>query len=166
MSIILNVRGPNGSGKSTLVRRLLGPEPLSVAYHETKVTYSRDRRVAALGHYLTPTGGCDGISQQDTICKLVAALAPHHETVIFEGVIVSTLFGRYRDLDHYLTALGHTYVWLFLDYDRAECLRRIYARNGGKPIKEYKIDEKINCVESCKRRALEAGLFVLPSYRP
>lgn len=158
--MIINLRGTNGSGKSTVARAFPGEEIALVAF-ETKVgklrhvigTYSREHDLLVVGSYRTECGGCDGIPTQDLVCTAVTEAVDLAKHVLFEGVIVSTIYERYQKLSLRLRGM----TWAYLDTPIELCLARIAARNGDKPIKEELVRNKVGAIESTQRRALVAG---------
>lgn len=136
--MIINIRGTSGSGKTTVVRGLMaaaqteqlfaddsrgnlfGPvHPEAYALHgiSSRPTY-------LIGSYEQVCGGCDSISTQDGICDRVRKYAALGH-VVFEGLLLSHLYGRYEALDR---ELGQPYVWAFLDTPLEVCLDRVRAR--------------------------------------
>lgn len=179
--LIINVRGTNGSGKSTVAHTLLkeyGFDPLKVNQPETQtpmidlVHYADPKtgrhkiveghvikplKLILVGSYRTQCGGADGIPTQNLIKEAVAKAASMNHHVLFEGVIISTLFSGYRELSKVMRGAGHAYNWVYLGTPLEECLSRIQARNGGKPIKVDLVKDKIKAIESTRRKAVQAG---------
>lgn len=162
--MIINLRGANGSGKSTVAYDLMagGRSPVDLAEYITRGEkekrvegYGTPDGVVCVGKYLTDCGGCDSIRTQDLICDSVlrAAVLPGSEHVLFEGVIVSTIFSRYLWLDKKFEEMGHKFVWAFLDTPVEVCLERIYKRNGGKEIKEQLVHDKIKSIKATRHKA-------------
>jgi predicted ABC-type ATPase len=177
----LNIRGSNGAGKTTLMRCLArSPECRLVPVHQPlhraedkgvkpeKVGKPKGKPIVAtvtpegialLGDY-TPaavgtTAGCDRISRQDDVkAALVAAAAiPGVELVIFEGIIVGTIYGPWQE---WSKANGGM-IWAFLDTPLEVCLKRIQERNGGKPIKEDQVADKHRTIARVREKALADG---------
>lgn len=148
---IVNIRGTSGSGKTTLVRALWDSAERVTPDHATmnggtakapqnyllsRVEGMRDPFLWVLGKYETACGGCDTIKTQDDICQRVRffhSMGP----VLFEGLLISHLFSRYRDLAHELGGIR----FLFLDTPEEVCVERVKqrreerARRLGKPAK-------------------------------
>ena len=181
--MIINLRGTNGSGKSTVARDLIerqmkldrvpGEHPISGRYltvllDATKVNTGGPRHVVGyhlpefdlcvVGRYETDCGGCDGIKTQDLIYAAVTAAAKRYRNVLFEGVIVSTIFERYLTLSRALVrSKAGPFVWAYLDTPGELCLRRIQARNGGKPIKEELVLNKLASIARTREKAGAEG---------
>ena len=177
----INVRGCNGSGKTTLLR-MLARDPLCRVEnvhvtHEYKdpktkekvrgyhapipVTYAPGG-VAMLGDY-TPgatgtTAGCDRIKTQEAAKNALEYIAqdPEVRVILFEGVVVSTIFGPWKE---WAEANGGM-LWAFLDTPLEVCLDRIQKRNGGKPIKEELVGSKWRTINAVRKKAEKAGLPV------
>lgn len=169
--MIINLRGANGSGKSTVAVELLNKaQPVDLGWYKTKAGkdkavegYGSSTGLVTVGKYATDCGGCDGIPTQDLICDAVrkASGLPGAANVIFEGVIVSTIFMRYLELDREMTKLGHKFIWAFLDTPVEVCLERIYKRNGGKEIKEQLVHDKIKSIKATRHKALAVDRCVV-----
>ncbi len=110
--------------------------------------------IALLGDY-TPeakgtTAGCDRISRQDD-CKAAleaAARLPEVKLVVFEGIIVSTIFLPWLEWERKNGGM----IWAFLDTPLDVCLRRIQERNGGEPIKEELVANKHKTLRDVRRK--------------
>lgn len=161
----INVRGCNGSGKTTLLRSL-ARDPLcrviNVIVPDHKpipVTYTPDG-IAIIGDY-TPaaagatTAGLDRIKTQAAAKAVVELVGrdPDVKAVLFEGVVVSTIYGPWREWSR---ANGGM-IWAFLDTPLEVCLKRIQERNGGKPIKEEQVAAKHRIIARVREKALADG---------
>ena len=128
------MRGTNGSGKSTVVRGLLGsasrkipiygllgprmPEAYELLFKKV------EKPVYVLGAYEIPTGGCDLIQPYDLILDLIRKYADKGH-VIFEGVLVSSSYGRVGTL---MEQWGHDAVMAFLDTSLEDCINNVEGR--------------------------------------
>jgi hypothetical protein len=162
----INVRGANGSGKTTVLRRLALSEecevkalelPASVDHKPIPVTYCPGG-IAILGDYRpndATTAGCDRIKTQEAIkCALeILRKDPNLKVILFEGVVVSTIFGPWKDWSR---ANGGM-IWAFLDTPLRICLDRIQMRNGGKPINEEMVKDKIDSISRARTKARQDG---------
>ena len=169
--MIINIRGTNGSGKTTAARSLFeegGVDKPLVSY-ATKTgairwvtgVYVKKRDLIVVGSYATKCGGCDGIKTQDLICEAVRAAAGLVRYVVFEGVLVSTLFSRYANLSEELGTARRPFLWAYLDTPLDVCLKRIQERNGGKAINEKLVADKIRSISSTRAKAIANGEGVL-----
>lgn len=160
MTKFINIRGCNGSGKTTVLRQYAAtrsPEVRTVEVPDHKpipVTYLSNR-VAILGDYSPEatgtTAGCDRIKTQQAAKDALKAIEA--DAVLFEGIIVSTIFQPWSDWSHENNGM----VWAFLDTPLDVCLDRIQSRNGGKPINEKLVADKWNGINRVKDKATEAG---------
>lgn len=181
MKAFVNVRGCNGSGKTTLLRSLVkrsaqhtvvtveiperfGVVPLKML--KIPITYGQcdGNNFAVLGDYSpTATGttaGCDRIKTQEATKAALEFAAQNTalDFVLFEGVVVSTIFGPWAEW----AARQEPYPmwWAFLDTPAPLCLERIQQRNGGQPIKEQLVLDKHETIERVRSKASGAGLPV------
>jgi thymidylate kinase len=151
--VLINIRGTFGSGKSTIVRNVLGEiiahEVMAVTHVEKPTRADPQRlqrrelvgavgqggRVIALGEYRATCGGADEFSWKgahDAICDaIVTGAHSDRPVVLFEGVTISGIHVRYRDLaaDLYKKT-GRTTHKVFVMPDVEECVRRVAARSG------------------------------------
>lgn len=167
MTTLINIRGTNGSGKTTAIRSVMLehtmlPWVLREGKKEHILGYvSQDLRIGIVGKYTTTCGGCDTIKTQDEIkqriLELKKILKPEG-VILFEGVLVSTIFKPWYEFakEHFG---GMT--WAYLDTPLGVCLSRIQERNGGKPIKEELVAQKIKTIGATRKKAVEAGEEVL-----
>ncbi len=155
--MMLNFRGINGAGKTTLVNQLmkhLGPaEPImgpDIRPRKGKnAGKPRPERIAAyrlrgseqpmyvMGRYTNACGGLDNLSgvNWDWIVEEALRLESLGH-VILEGAIASTIWGRFETM---VQRSGSPFVWAFLDTPLEQCFANIQTRNGGKPIKEWRV---------------------------
>ena len=168
--MIINLRGPSGSGKSYAVRGLIehlgGGELITEtvqlpdwkAPKPTQIGYLLPHDIWVLGKYSISSGGADNFhtpGAHDWIEEEVEKRARLGLHVIFEGLVVSGILGRYLALSSRLQPIP--WVWAFMDTPAEECLRRIQVRNGGKPINEGHIHSKMRAGINQRMRLQEAG---------
>lgn len=134
--MLINIRSTNGGGKSTVVRNLfaegkvrpikarLGPR-LPEAY---ELTLPKCKPTFVLGPYETVCGGCDRLIPFDLIPVMISEYAKKGH-VIFEGVIISSVFGQVGTL---MEQHGKDAVMLFLDTSLEECINRVQNRRDGR----------------------------------
>lgn len=160
--MIVNIRGTNGSGKSTIVRTLMeGRNPIPfvadgpgkrqvLGYSVRNPNPECHTPVAVVGRYETACGGCDTIKTQDEVQARVRGHAPSRH-VLFEGVIVSDIYGRYKEM-----ADNYPGEWLFayLDTPLAVCFERIAGRRvaAGKPAEGFNRDLVTQKWENARRQ--------------
>ena len=156
--MIVNIRGTSGSGKTFLVRQLMAAcnaEP--VLDENSKIdAYRLDGNIYILGRYTNVCGGCDTIRTQDQVCDRVRKYAAMGH-VIFEGLLITHIFGRYHNLSQELGGI----VWAFLDTTLDQCFENIYKRNGGKPVKEQNTTSAWEAARRVYEKAKQAGERVI-----
>lgn len=127
-------------------------------------------RVIIVGTYGTQAGGMDKIKTTE-LCReairnaVKIARQLDYTAVLFEGILCSTVFGSWLEFDKEMDGIGAKYHWCFLLPSLKTCLERIQARNGGKPIKEDLVLNKIRSVKSSRTKAIFAGrrVYDLPT---
>ena len=170
--IIINLRGANGSGKTFTAEGLL-TEPVAIIELLQYITPAGRPRVVPghlgadkvllVGKYEKgKCGGCDTIKTQDMIRSAVKAAADmsQGEVVLFEGVIVSTIFKSYLDFAQQIKRLGHQYCWAYLNTPLEVCLQRIKERNKGRPVKEKLVADTVKSISSTRFKAKQVGEWV------
>lgn len=170
--MLFNPRGTNGSGKTTVATSIVDPrrsERLVLYESITKagrpkpiVGYRSDENVVLVGRYDTNCGGCDGISTQDEITLAIeAALALGPRCVIYEGLLISGLYGRYHELARRYAG-ERTHVMAFLDTPLEVCIARTRARTSKPPTWDpHNVESKHRAVRRCRERAIQDGLHVV-----
>lgn len=184
--IYINVRGCNGSGKTSLLRRLAARSSFCEVVPLFQPVYPEDqdkagkRRgalveatvldngVAIVGNYSPENSGCttaglDRIATQADAKKaaLLAGQLPGIRAVIFEGIIVSTIYQGWRDFSGEVARLtGRGMIWAFLETPLDECLTRISRRNGGKPIDESLVRDKHRSIRRVYEKAAADGALI------
>lgn len=152
--MIINIRGTNGSGKSTIVRSLLGdrpsvivdfvPYPAPTKKDPDRVLYIQgsvnpDSGVCAIGRYdKNACGGADGYSfkgAQTSIQASIEMAANAYPHVVFEGSLISTIYGPYVALARRLAQVQTT-SWIALQVPYETCVERVLARSGKTSVRE------------------------------
>jgi hypothetical protein len=125
--------------------------------------YVTESGIHVLGKYVTSCGGCDTIKAQSLMIDSIVSIIGHGP-ILFEGLIISNLFSTWyktsqtlREIQRANGAPEEGLVWAFLNTPIDVCLARVYARNGGKAIKEKNVIDKWKAIESCKLKAAEVG---------
>lgn len=163
--ILVNVRGCNGSGKTTVLRSFVRPDarvvPFDVPDHKpvpVTVGNVEERAFALVGDYTK--GGCAGLDRVKTqaAAKYIIERATQvADVVLFEGVLVSTVFEPWLQWSRQQGGM----TWAFMNTPLDECLKRIYARNGGKEIREALVKNKYYGIQRVQDRAKAAGETVI-----
>ena len=169
--MIVNIRGTSGSGKTTAARALFSlagrvalydaPRGASPLAGRRPSAYQLGLQPAYLvGSYETECGGCDTIKTQELVCERVATYAALGH-VVFEGLLVSTLYERYARLARSV-APTHPFVWAFLDTPLDECLRHVAerrcARGDLRPLDPTNTTAKWHLMRRLYAKCQAAGL--------
>jgi len=119
--VIFTLRGTNGSGKSYLIRKLLDSYP----HRQVEGGYFIPTlNLYVVGDYEHSSGGCDRIGTTEEVMEAIEKFHSSGGNVIFEGVIVSTVFKTWADFGR------ERMVWLFLDTPLHVCAERVKKRGG------------------------------------
>lgn len=175
--MIVSIRGTNGSGKTTLAKSLLSGEDLvrdlASMVVAAPVKKDPDRRltktvlgrvtpddICVIGNYRNRCGGCDEFSWRgahDAIEESILLASKQHAHVVYEGLAVSGVFGRYHRLAE---ECDQETVWLFLFPPLGECLRRVGLRSGNGVTEKItkNVTSKYRAVQATHRKALEFGI--------
>lgn len=177
---IINIRGCNGSGKTTLVRKLIGLDPDARKVKlDTKV--NEVRSFSTLGHNLPnlqtivvgpyvdgkATGGMDNVHTTEEALWAVENAARHGANVVFEGVLISTVWATWLDHSRNLDKqLRMPITFAFLDTPVDVCVERVKQRRlaKGRPAEGFKEDQvrgKHAQIARVREKALAAGQRVV-----
>lgn len=151
--VLVNIRGCNGSGKSTIPLTMMQNDP--DMFVETLYDSDGEKIVSftvfpsyewvALGTYFNKTGGLDTIRCIDhTKLALAAALSLYPDyDILMEGILCSTTFSSYAQIFHEVEQqYDRKVIIISLMPPVEEAIRRVYKRNGGKPVKDELIQAK------------------------
>ncbi len=143
--MICNIRGTSGSGKTTAVRKIMemgsvepigrtslsrvgtGPRVMKPAGYLVRLIGFK-KPIHIVGHYETPTGGCDTMGSVGPTFRRIAEFheAGHH--VLFEGLLISRSKGRMIEL---WDQVGPGIMKAFhLNTSLEQCLEGIAARRA------------------------------------
>lgn len=181
MRVLVNIRGCNGAGKSTIPMQMMEADP-DYHYHgvgrkengdpkSPYITVFPNLKWVALGHYRAKTGGMDTISTNEEMLEAFRYAWKNYPSydVLMEGVIASTIRSTYIDLfkeyqklsnDRAIDPPRKIIVMNFLPPVEV-CIKRVYKRNGGKPVKEDQIEMKWKTVMRNVKYFREAGITAL-----
>jgi hypothetical protein len=162
--MLINVRGTNGSGKSTAVRYLLDTygntnKIEQEGWRKTSasvVGYRLPGNLIIAGRYeYFQMGGLDGFKYAKMWEELLPALAAEADHLVFESILISGNVGRGKAL-----AAQFPCTFAFMDTTADECIRRIYARNGGAEFKEKLVRDTHGRMQVIKRNFTAQGELV------
>lgn len=171
--MLINVRGTSGSGKSTLVRKITElydhfelrvkegrKRPLAYVYRRNG---GRSRSLVVIGHYETPCGGCDTITNIDEVFELVKQYSKLDYDVVFEGLLISAAVNQFVDL-HTWTKRNHdVLVVIGLEVPLEVCLASVNERRQKrnaqlKDVNPKNTTSKWKGVKRAMERLQEAGV--------
>ena len=149
--MIYNIRGTSGSGKTYLVRQLVNRYMMDTIRdeHGKIFGYRLPRNLLVLGRYddAIKGGGVDNITEplykrylahgwvgnsMDAVEAQVRKWAQLGHHVLFEGIIVTSVWGRWVKL-----AADEPVHFLFLDTPLEVCYQRVLERSGGRSPKGW-----------------------------
>ena len=164
--MLISVRGTNGSGKSIVVRSLLDkykgapiygllgirkPEAYQLTIPQIK------KPIFILGSYHTVSGGVDQVQPYDLILDLINKYTAKGH-VLFEGVIVSSSYGRVGRL---METWGQEAVMMFLTTSLEDCLNNVQRRRGARGdtrvFDSTNLISKYNSIAKSKEKIKAAG---------
>lgn len=165
---VVNIRGTHGSGKSTVVRRvleLLGDQvPEHVDGRTRPISYlCHSGRLRVLGHYETPTGGCDTISKSEKTYELMRVSTLSGVNVLFEGILAQHSTGRLVELIKSTTDVDYKIVVLSTSLE--ECIASVKKRRDDRGVvgdfDPRNVTREYKSVLSSTRRLEHDGVRVL-----
>lgn len=151
--LIVNIRGTNGSGKSTVPLQMYATDDSKYTEScgkEYTLTVFPKYKFIALGSYHNKTGGLDGIGSTAAIkaaleaAKELSNKLGYH--ILMEGILASTVKSTYLTMFQQAQDEGFTPIVLIYTTPPDVCIQRVYARNGGKPIKEGLVMDKYDTI--------------------
>lgn len=167
--LLVNLRGCNGSGKSTIPISMMDDPEVYIIQKPYKgkskkiLTVFPNYGWVALGSYLNKTGGLDTFPDNELTKKtLFYALKNFPEyNILMEGVIASTVRSTYINLFEEVECKypETKVIILSLLPSLDTCLKRVYERNGGKPIKEEAVENKYKIVRRNVEKFRETGFI-------
>jgi hypothetical protein len=157
--MLLNLRGSSGSGKSTVIRALLDRYGSRSIYGclglRSPEAYRLDDRTFVIGPYLTPCGGCDALGSIDRVIELVREYSAKGHDVIFEGLIISSSYGR---IGQFLESYGKDALVAFLTTSRQRCYQQLCKRQAeGRARGSKSFDRHYDGTQRIKQRMLREG---------
>ena len=161
---VINLRGTSGSGKTTIVRNILG--------HGLWEKWTRDGKVlgycnnqlkwAVVGSYENTCGGCDGIKTQDETEDRIRTLLSHGYSVIFEGLLISTLTSRW---EKFAKSIDANMLFYYINTPIDVCVERVkhrrLAAGNTKPFNTDNTVNRVKAIETTKQKLTAAGCYCL-----
>jgi len=156
--MIINLRGCSGAGKTTAVREVLcrlgGAIPIVNGQASYTIPLPGGRPLIVLGDYGGPRCGCDTIATQEEIRRLVRHYSCQGH-VLYEGLLLSTIYAPYAALDRELKLAGLSTIWGFLDTPLDVCLARVQQRRDDAHTRRKFDPEKTRVKWERQRRLYE-----------
>lgn len=161
--IVVNIRGTSGSGKSYIVHQLLSLDDWCKwkdASGKVLGYYNSRNGWSIVGSYENTCGGCDGIRSQNEIEERIQSLLNCGYSVIFEGLLVSTISSRWGEFANKISNQAHT-VFYYLSTPIETCIenvknRRIQAGNL-KPLKENNTRSRVRQINNSFKNISNMG---------
>ncbi len=135
-------------------------------FDSNRPTYKSPLRI--VGKYLTPCGGCDGIKTQDEVSDRVRAWYNMGYEVLFEGLLISTIVGRWAEMAESVAENGsrlHNMRFVFLNTPEEVCVERVKARRAAKgnlkPLNETNTRDKWRLMQTIIAKLQARKLYVM-----
>jgi hypothetical protein len=162
--VIIQIRGTSGSGKTTVMRKVMeagGLEPVYVPSRKRPLYYEgriAGAKVAVLGHYDSPCGGCDTIGSARAVYDLIQKVKS--PVILCEGLLLS------EDVK-WSSQLPDLRV-LYLLTPLEQCIRQIEGRRkaagNDKPLNVENTSRRVAVIERSRIKLLERGIVCQRSY--
>lgn len=163
---VIGIRGTNGSGKTHVARKVM-----EFADSGFKTKYKLDNGVLVnvfsnfviLGSYDRACGGCDTIAKPSLAMDAVVECAAY-TNVIFEGILVGTVYQPTIDMIERLKPLGASYIPICLNTEYDQCVSNINSRRAAAGKGPLEGDE--NVVTNYKKHLSSAKKFHADGLNP
>ncbi|KKL65999.1 hypothetical protein LCGC14_2149360 [marine sediment metagenome] len=163
--MLVNLRGPSGAGKSFIGHKLLDTYPHEEiwvdGWNKTKpklVAYELPGGLFVLGRYTAKGGGLDGFLTKRTrerFYDLIRSYAFNKPFVFAEALILSSSKGAWKGLASEMAP--DPLVFAFMDTPFDLCVKQVYLRNGGRPIREDQVKAHHAYLQRLSHRLKEEG---------
>lgn len=174
--MIITVRGTGGAGKTTFVKRLAalytGPSENAMKPKRKRPYYTVHHRadedgipLITLGHYETPTGGCDTLDNVDEVFSLAKELA-YEGDVVCEGIMLSEEYKRSLDFHLWMIQEFEEERLLVLNLNTPidRCLKQIQQRReasgNARPLNPANTERRLRHINSVVKRLKSSGVSV------
>jgi len=148
---VINIRGTTSSGKTTTIKELIKNSGKSITTQISKGVrgvHLIEEDIIIIGEYHSKKfGGVDGIARIEYVEPAIMKALERVPTIIFEGLLISHSFERWKIFSKRLLKLQKKYkareqgmIWAFIIPPFEENLKRLYYRNNGPSIsKSYRV---------------------------
>lgn len=161
---VVNLRGTSGSGKTTIVRNILSHGHWEKWCVQGKILgyINEDLKWAVIGSYENTCGGCDGIKTQDETEDRIRFLLGYGYSVIFEGLLISTLTSRW---EKFAKSIDANMLFYYIDTPVEECIERVKLRRlqagNTKPFNTENTVNRVKAIETTRQKLTAAGCYCL-----
>lgn len=165
---VVNLRGTSGSGKTTIVRNILQngnwKKWTDDSGKKVLAYFNEDKKWAIIGSYENTCGGCDTIRTQDETEYRIESFVNAGYSVIFEGLLLSTLSSRWERFSKRISDKANM-LFYYLDTPIEECLRRVQLRReqagNNRPFNTKNTTDRVKAIEGTFQKLSAAGCFCL-----
>jgi len=161
---VIGVRATNGGGKTHVVREVMR---ITDPYFQKKMKLSNGVLInvydnfVVLGSYDRACGGCDTIKTPALVWDSIMECA-EHKNVLFEGILVGTVYQPTMDLVERLKTIDTTYIPICLNTSFEQSVANVNSRRAeaGKGEIEKLVNIETNYKKhiSSAKKLKEAGL--------
>lgn len=162
--LIVNVRGSNASGKTSAVRGFIaGYDDTALETIEGNICTRCGSDAYVLGRYDKKNGGCDAYSGRDQVLRAIKAVIRqrHPRIIVYEGMIYSTTVKMARDVGEIFAMEGYRYKGIYLRCRFAEVIRRLEARNDGRPYDILSVKKTYDVCYSTFKSIQDSGMDII-----
>lgn len=160
----MNVRGSNASGKTTAVRGFIaGFEDTAIETIDGNMVTRCGSDAYVLGRYDRKNGGCDAYSGRDQVIQAIKTVIRqrHPRIIVYEGMIYSKTVKMARDVGEIFVREGYHYKGVYLRCRFAEVIRRLEARNDGRPYDILSVKKTYDACYSTFKSIQDSGMDII-----
>lgn len=171
---VVNIRGTTSSGKTYTMRKIIAMEPVPKIISltkEVKGTLLPIHKLIVIGTYKKggKFGGCDSIAKVEYMEEAIWKALTIRPTVLFEGLLVSHSYGRWKDFSDKLRVLQTMHkakengmTWGFITPPFRVNLEQLKRRNGIKNLRKERGEkfvmnfiQRYKSIVRLKKKAIE-----------
>ena len=164
---VINIRGTSGCGKTTIVRNILQHgvwETWRDEHNKILAYYNKNLNWAVVGSYENTCGGCDGIKTQDEAEYRIQFLIDSGFNVLFEGLVISTITGRWGELARKNSEKSN-FLFYYVNTPIEECIERVKKRRfdagNVKPFNEENTRNRVKAIETTFQKLSQSGCYCI-----
>ena len=166
--ILTVIIGSNGAGKTTLAKKIMGEDRTTKTCELGKYTlcnnvYNNYNNIIAVGGYSNACGGVDTVIPLKNAYAMAVDFAQKYpnSNLLMDSLLMSGLFSSpvklYLELKY---GFNFSVEICFLFASERESIRRVYGRNGNKPIKTEIVCAKLKQATRNFQKLSRLGEFV------